>query len=63
MARPLLKSNGMLVANPPLTYVIYWGPRNGCDSLQAGHAALIIDSRGDVPGHGPNTLVSGLAGH
>lgn len=44
MGVPLKADNGTLIAEPALTYVIYWRQRKGFDSLQSGHASLIIDS-------------------
>lgn len=45
MGAPLKSNNGTLIANPPLTYVIYWKQRKGVGALQSGHASLIIDSQ------------------
>src|ERR1700722_17970027 len=41
MGQPLHLEN---FRNRPLTIVIYWKQRTGFDSLQNGHAALVIDS-------------------
>lgn len=43
MGQPL-RIVGTDLAGRPLTIVIYWKQRTGIDSLQNGHAALIIDS-------------------
>ena len=43
MGQPL-QIAGTDLANRPLTIVIYWKKRTGVDSLQNGHAALIIDT-------------------
>lgn len=45
MGRPLDLNNADFQQNH-LTVVIYWRKRTGIDSLQNGHAALIIDSAG-----------------
>src|SRR5688500_2295849 len=44
MGIPLATANGSLVTNRPLTYVIYWHPRNLPDALANAHASVIIDS-------------------
>ena len=43
MGQPL-RVVGTDLAGRPLTIVVYWKQRTGIDSLQNGHAALIIDS-------------------
>jgi hypothetical protein len=44
MGIPLSKVNGSLVTSRPLTYVIYWHPKNAPDAIANGHASVIIDS-------------------